>query len=186
MSIPGPINPPSTPVPQTLGGNRLTALIVGVLLVSLVLWSACAGLVYLASPGVRSSLQQANAKLPGAAQADPNDWWTARVLSEVYTDALDAAVSHEGVIQRLGEPVEINLEAEDLYRRQKTGPLGQAGIETIEFDLQGPKGKATVSVLSRGAPQRGEMLQIERIEATFDDGTSIEIPPPPAAPFQPR
>jgi hypothetical protein len=185
MSIPGPLNPP--PARQTLRGGPLVRLIVGVLLASFVVWGVCAGFVLLVLPDVRSSLQKGKATALTATRGNPMDWWTARVLSEVYTRALDATTTHEEVIERLGEPVEIDLEAEDLYRRQGSEPLGQGDwTETIEFDLKGPQGKATVSVQSRGAPQSGEMMRIQKIEVTFDDASTIEVEPPAAEPFHVR
>ncbi len=182
-----PANQPERPATAKLSG-RWVAFILAVVFGSLTLWSLCAGFAYLSLQQQPTALGPANlviGKLAG--RPDPNDWWTSRVLSQVYTVALDTVAADPQVIEHLGESIETDLEAEDLFRRQRAGPLNTAD-ETIAFDITGPKGSATVTVISAGG-QLGDMnqaLQIREITVTASDGTTIDVPPPADQSFSPR
>jgi hypothetical protein len=131
------------------------------------------------------ALKQANVQLPDlglpnvAMERDVNDWMTTRMLSEVYTKALAAVVADKAVIERLGDPLQTDIEAEDLYRRINTGPFNQQA-ETIEFDILGSKGKGIVSVESK------DQVNITKITVTAGDGSKLEVKPPEQQPFMIR
>ena len=62
--------------------------------------------------------------------------------------------------------------------RERTGDLTSAD-ETIEFDISGPKGKATVRVITTGAiaPPGGHTLSLaKKITVKFSDDSEIEVP----------
>jgi hypothetical protein len=187
MRVPDPDHRQAQPA---RGGSWAVFLTV-VMLVLFGWFSVCAGVAYLAFPPVRSALEYANVPVPRLPlgklppQLAPNDWWTSRVLSEIYTRALNVVVEDPTVIERLGEPIEIDLEAEELYRRSQTGAVG-AGPETIEFDIKGPKGSAVVTVVSKGAGISHRLLPIDEIKVTLEDGTVLDVPPPSDQQFAPR
>jgi hypothetical protein len=80
------------------------------------------------------------------------------------------------VIERLGEGLGADFEAEELYRRRRSGALRPEG-ETLEFDVVGGRGSAVVTVEIRGAGR--DRFALESILVTLDDGTEISVPPPP-------
>jgi hypothetical protein len=172
---------------RALSAGAIAALVVGALVASLAVFGLCAGLFFLGSLRVHDALEQANVPVL-AVRPNVNDWWTQRVLSEVYTASVDALVADKGVIERLGDPVETDIAAEELFVRVNTGELDPKH-EAIEFDVLGPKGRATVRVTASGVGEysRGDTpLQIKEIMVTLDDGTSIEVEPPPQRNVQVR
>jgi hypothetical protein len=172
MNAPDPIRQQPPQSPSGLSGGGVAAIAIVALLGSLTCAGVCAGIVSLAAPRAQSALQKAQA----AARPPANDWWVLRVLSEVYTAALDAAVADQAVIERLGEPIETDVAAVELFRRMRTGALN-ASSETIEFDIVGPKGTAVVTVDVAGAG--AGPLRVQTIQVTFSDGSEIEVTPPP-------
>jgi hypothetical protein len=178
------------PAPQPTGqlSRRWIALILAVVFGSLTLWSLCAGFAYFSLNGVPASLvpsalAPATAPLGNPrAQTDPNYWWTARVLSQVYTAAVDHVASDPAVIDLLGEPIEVDYQSDELYRREGTGELNPLR-ETITFDVSGPKGSASVTVVAATSAQS---YQIREITMVSPDGASIRVPPPEAGQFSIR
>jgi hypothetical protein len=108
-----------------------------------------------------------------------NDWWTQRVLSEVYTSALDTVVADQAVQEKLGEPVETDVAAEELFVRVIELEKDDK-TEAIEFDVLGPNGRGTVRVTTTGGGQitRSTPIEIKSIAITLEDGTVIDIEPP--------
>jgi hypothetical protein len=102
------------------------------------------------------------------------DWWTSRVLSQVYTVALDQVVADEDVIELLGEPIEVDYAAEELFIRKRTGNLNLSE-EAIAFEIKGSKQSATVTVLAATPEQQ---LRIREIRVTAADGQTIFVDPP--------
>jgi len=182
-------NTPQQHVPSRgLSAGAVTALVIGALLASVTVFGLCAGLVFLGFPQARESLERAELPDPQtmmtpaplvALNPDPNDWWTQRVLSDVYTAALDKVVADPAVIEQLGDPIETDIAAPTLYRRANLGGLTPGG-ETIEFDVQGSKGKGVVRVVVTGAGvQMGAMpIQFREFNVTLEDGSVIEVAPP--------
>jgi len=175
MSTAGqPLPPPKEP--RRNSGTLLAAIVIAVLLMLLGCAGACAGVLYLAVPRARVALEAADVEIPGITVQSPvNDWMMTRTLSQIYTTSLAAVVSNKDVIERLGEPVMADLEAEDLYRRKNTGALGSG--EEISFDITGPRGKGVVTVTAYGAEN------IAKITVAFEDGSSIDLPLPEPLPF---
>jgi Cytochrome oxidase complex assembly protein 1 len=176
MSDPSqPLPPPKEPSRNS--GTLLAAIIIAVVLMVIGCAGACAGFFYLATPRVQVALQQANVQLPDLGlpsvpmPSTANDWMTTRMLTEVYTKALWAVTADKNVIERLGDPLQTDIEAEDLYRRINTGTFDMAG-ETIEFDILGSKGKGIVTVESK------DQVNITKITVTLDDGSKLEVEPP--------
>ena len=176
MNAPDPIRQQPPQTPSGLSGGGVAAITIVALLGSLTCAGVCAGIIYLTVP---SALNKAKV----ASGPPANDWWVSRVLSEVYTAALDAAVADKAVIERLGEPVETDVAAEDLFRRKRTGAL-DASSETIEFDILGPKGTAVVTVDVAGAGA-GPLI-VRSIQVTLSDGSVLEVTPPAQREIVPR
>ena len=112
---------------------------------------ACAGVLYLAtSPRSRGSGSRPDIEVPGITVQPPdvNDWMTTRTLSQVYTSSLAAVVANKAVIERLGEPVLTDLEAEELYRRKP----GDGGASKLSLILKGRREPAS-SPWKAPAPQ---------------------------------
>ena len=190
-------SPPAPAVPDRPPG-RLTAGCIAMLAVATASLFLCAGVITVGiyslgnpsmlPPSLQQAVEKSNLLNPAAAQPrwDGNDWWTQRVLSQVYTVALDAVVADPQVIELLGEDVGPDYAAEDLYRRTNTGPL--SATETFEFDLIGAKGQAKVAVVITGVglsdPQ--QQVQFREITVTFDDDATVTVPPPNAEPIQIR
>jgi hypothetical protein len=181
---------PTEPLPppkeqRRHSGTLLAAIVIALVLMIIGCAGACAGFFYLATPQAKKAMEQANVRLPDlglpnvTAQQNVNDWMTTRMLSEVYTRSLAVVAANKAVIERLGEPLQTDIQAEELYRRINTGAFDQTG-ETIEFDILGSKGKGIVTVESK------DQVNIEKITVRFDDDTTIEIPPPDPMPFNLR
>jgi hypothetical protein len=179
-------NTPQQQPSRGLSAGMVAALVIGALLASVTVFGLCAGLVFVAVPQTREALERADVPISQiapaplvAVNADPNDWWTQRVLSDVYTAALDKVVADPAVIEKLGEPIETDIAAPTLYRRINVGGLAPGG-ETIEFDVQGPKGKGVVrTVVSGAGVQMGPMpIQFREFTVTLEDGSVIEVAPP--------
>src|SRR5262245_3190678 len=192
------MNVSSHPPPQKSGSNP--ALVAVLVIVPLVTFlgciGVCSGVVFYwmgrsQATTWQAAVQQANAALPAPVaipMANPqvNDWWTLRMLAPTYTAAIDAITSNPQVSERLGEPVEPLSDVEDLYQRKDSGPPQPDG-ETILFAIQGPRGKAEVSVLAKtptpdasgGAPGgRWDTYRAVEITVTFSDGSTIKVPAP--------
>jgi Cytochrome oxidase complex assembly protein 1 len=181
MSDPSqPIPPPKEPRKQS--GTLLAAIVIAVVLMMFGCGGACAGFLYLTVPQARQAMRDANLPFPEIAVAPAqNDWMTTRILSEVYTRALAVVVADKQVIERLGEPVLTDIEADELYRRTDMGALSlDGGEKEIQFDIKGPKGTGVVAVMSQG------QTNITKITVTFGDGSSIDIPPPQPQPLMVR
>ena len=181
---------PTEPLPppkeqRRNSGTLLAAIVIAIVLMAIGCAGACAGFFYFATPRVQVALQRANVRLPDvglpnvAARQDANDWMTTRMLSEVYTRSLAVVVANKEVIERLGEPLQTDIEAEELYRRINIGAFDNRG-ETIEFDILGSKGKGVVTVESK------DQVNIEKITVKFDDDSTLEVPPPDPMPFNLR
>jgi hypothetical protein len=181
---------PTQPLPPPKESSRnsgtlLAAIVIAVVLMVIGCAGACGGFFYFATPRMQAALEQANAQLPNlglpnvAMQQDVNDWMTTRTLTEVYTRALAAVVADKNVIERLGDPLQTDIEAEDLYRRINAGAFDTSG-ETIEFDVLGSKGKGVVSVESK------DQVNITKITVTAGDGTKLDVPAPEPQAFMIR
>jgi hypothetical protein len=192
----------NTPQPQepsrALSAGAVAAIAIGAFLASVAVFGLCAGVFTVGFPAAQTALRKANVPVPevtinpgGQVTITPasplavnppvNDWWTERVLSDVYAHALDTVVANKTVIERLGDPVETDIAAETLYRRVNAGELNTTS-ETIEFDILGPKGRGKVSVVAAGAVGAGignGPVQFREVHVTLDDGTVIDVPPPP-------
>lgn len=175
---PSPAQSPPTPAapPQLTGqlSRGWILFILGVVFGSLTLWSLCAGIAYVALNGTPAALGPAAGFGKLAAQPGAMDWWTSRVLSQVYTVALDQVVSDPDVIELLGEPIEVDYSAEELFVRKGTGQLNEQS-ESIAFDIKGSKASATVTVVATTPQQR---MQIREIRVTTEDGQTIQVTPP--------
>jgi hypothetical protein len=191
--------PPKPPQPKRGLSGAVIAILIIVPVTMLICGGLCAGVVALytsyrwemqrqaemAGVGIGPSINF----LPGAPPPPMpvDDWWTSRVLAPVYTVAIDAVAANKEVRERLGEPVEPLPDAEKLYRRKggapvaPGGPGGQLGPQTIEFDIQGPKGRAVVSVVAGSAESGGPGMGAYRamdIAVKFADESIIKVPPP--------
>jgi hypothetical protein len=174
---PSPPSGPSQTAPPQLTGQLSRGWILFILAVvfgSLTLWSLCAGFAYVALNGTPAGLGPAAGLGKLAVQPGAMDWWTSRVLSQVYTVALDQVASDPDVIELLGEPIEVDYSSEELFVRKGTGQLN-AQTETIAFDIKGSQGSATVTVVAT-TPQ--QMMQIREIRVTTENGQTIEVTPP--------
>jgi Cytochrome oxidase complex assembly protein 1 len=175
-------NPPAEQQPtpsqpsRALSPAAVAALVIGAFLATIAVFGLCAGVVFLGTPAARDALEPITGPVPAVAvNPNVNDWWTQRVLSEVYSGTVDKVIADKGVIEKLGEPIETDLASADLFRRLNTGELNSAS-ETIEFDLLGPKTKGTVSVVAAGVG--AGPIQVKEIKVTLEDGTVIDVNPP--------
>jgi hypothetical protein len=190
-----PSTPAGSPPGRTaLSGRWLAAIAVCSLLGAFVCSGTLVGLAYLALHKTNSAIASGALRgtgLPIAPTSPPaiNTWWIDRVLSEVYTAAVDAVVTDEQVLELLGDPVSSDFESDSLYDRERSGELSPR--ETITFHIVGPKGKAAVTVVAVGAdaPHWGTAasnLRIKSIEVRHSDGTVIDVPPPTMEPLSVR
>ena len=184
-SLPHAAQPANQPRSRALSPAALTAIVIGAFLATLTMVGLCAGVVSLGYPSTRDLVEKAG----GTAAVTQNpwteqsiiDWMTQRVLSEVYTGAVDTVVADKAVIEQLGEPVETDIAASQLYRRGYPSDL-MATSKTMEFDIIGPKGRGTVRVEATGdaAAQVGTgPIKILEITVTLEDGSVIDVDPPP-------
>lgn len=184
------MNAPDNPSLPSRGSNGrfVGAIVIAGIFLALGSWSLCAGIIYVGFPSTQNALQQASQRIASkvTSPVGANDWWTARVLSQVYTTALDAAAADPTVIEQLGEPIEPRMQGDDLYRRKNTSLMDALPLDpqvqredTLEFDIQGPKGSAVVTVVSSG--NINGSLTIKTIAVTLSDGTLVEVTPPKAA-----
>ena len=136
--------------------------------------------------GARDAMAQANLPIP-TPRPNWNDWMIQRVLSEVYSASVDVVVADERVIEELGDPVETDVNAAELFVRVNEGNLDAKG-EAIEFEVLGPQGRGTVRVTATGAGDFGRNgpIQVQEITVTLDDGTTIDVEPPPERTVQVR
>ncbi len=185
-NLPTPQQPPTDRPSRALGAGAMAAIVVGAFLATLVMFGLCAGVFFVGGPRAREALEQANIAVP-TARPNWTDWMTQRVLSEVYTGTVDAVVEDQGVVEALGEPVETDVNAAELYVRVNAGDLDSQG-EAIEFDVLGPKGRGTVRVTAKGVSNTGMNgpIQIQEITVTLEDGTTIDVEPPPERNVQVR
>ena len=174
--------PPRPPSPQHSGRQRASGIFPAVIavlsFVGLGLATLCGGALFVVGPRLWEAWQQSG--WPQYLEGDETgpspvavrsgmDWMTARFLSQVYSVALDAVVADKVVKERLGEPIEIDLAAEDLYRRKSSADA--EADQAIEFDIQGAQGKAVVRVDCSGGFQ--QPLRITRIVVTPEEGEPI-------------
>jgi hypothetical protein len=210
MSAPEQNTPQPQQASRALSAGAVAAIVIGAFLASVAVFGLCAGIISFAFPAAQTALRKANVPVPDVTinpggqvtitPAQPmavnpavNDWWAERVLSDVYAHALDTVVANKTVIERLGDPVETDIAAETLYHRVNTGELNTAS-ETIEFDILGPKGRGTVSVVVAGAAGAAGAgigsgpVQFKEIHVTLDDGTvsGTQIQSCPWQPLQVR
>ena len=164
---------------RALSPQAVAALVIGAFLASLTVFGLCAGVIYISRPHVEDALERARVPVP-AMRPNANDWWTQRVLSEVYTSALDTVVVDQAVQEKLGEPVETDVTAAELFVRVNDGELDNRE-EAIVFDVLGPMGRGTVRVTTSGTGNtmgRATPIEIKTIAVTLEDGTVIDVEPP--------
>src|SRR5436309_5558695 len=120
------------PSPQTSRGGigcGIAAAIIAVLLtMALGCGGICAGVfLYFSHASVRTTLEQAGIPVPEISlpepQTDWEDWMVKRELTHFYQTALESVTTDEGLIKKLGEPIETDIGAEKLFSRNDTGPL---------------------------------------------------------------
>jgi hypothetical protein len=155
---------------QALRPRTVAAIVVGAFAATIVCAAGIAGLTYLFLPRVQDALEQANLMPRGVPfRFNSNAWMTQRVLGDIYKASLDAVIADKEVVKRLGEPIETDLAEPELYRRV-TSRTRLAQDETIEYDLIGPKARATVSVTASTRP-----MQIDEIKVTLENGTVLKV-----------
>jgi hypothetical protein len=172
MNAKQPVAPPQTQpqASRALRPRTVAAIVVGAFAATIVCAAGIAGLTYLFLPRVQDALEQANLMPRGVPfRFNSNAWMTQRVLGDMYKVSLDAVIIDKEVVERLGEPIETDLSEPELYRRVTSGTK-LARDETIEYDLIGPKARATVSVTASTRP-----MQIDEIKVTLEDGTVLEV-----------
>lgn len=115
-------------------------------------------------------------------QRGQTDWFADRLLSAVYTTALDAVATNSAVLERLGSPIEpVNSgdEGAFLFRRLGVGEMNPAG-EQIEFEVRGPKGRGTVLVVAM-PPDSSELqgrayeYRVSKISIKIGDSEELEV-----------
>lgn len=170
---------PSPQPSRALSPSVVTALVIGAFVATLTVFGMCAGVIYVGTPHVRDAMEQARMPVP-MIRPNVNDWWTQRVLSEVYTSALDTVVADQAVQEELGEPIETDVAAEELFVRVDAEELDDKE-EAIEFDVVGPNGRGTVRVTTKGGMGnmgRSTAIEVKSIAVTLEDGAVIDIEPP--------
>ncbi len=184
MSVTAPTNPP----PQKPSGTLFIIALGTLMSLVLVCGGACAGLLYYGANRAETLTERAVQAIDRIQRGQPplaappvNDWMTSRVLAPVYTVALDAVATDGQVIERLGDSIGPSIEADELYRRKATGELSDS--ETIEFDVNGAKGAAVVSVVATNqAGTPWSAYRAAEITVTLSDGTTLQVPPPKEQP----
>jgi hypothetical protein len=151
----------------------------------------CGGLAFFytavdASRIARAKLQQDDTQT-SVTPPDVTDWIVRAQLSRAYTKALDTVTADKYVIAALGDAVDSPNDPSKLFRRTNSGQL--EGEETIEFDIEGQRDAAVVSVVCTPAliSPSGAMpgsfeggYQPQKITVTLRDGTQINVPAPTA------
>jgi hypothetical protein len=161
----------------------------------------CGGLLFLVGrtkttlAQVTTSIQQ-QVNPPLVAPQWANNWITTEYLTRIYTESLDAVIADKQVVERLGKSIEPVNEADELYRRITETAAGSpaagdaalagavpyvnAGKETIEYDIKGSKGEATVtvegSIRSMQPPGSFGEFRPTKITLKFKDGTEMDVP----------
>jgi len=186
MSNPRQFGPP----PQQPGGGHVVLIVL--LSVGLASMFCCVGacgglsLVNYRAPQafakVTTSIQQ-QMPAPLVAPNWADDWIAMEMLARAYTTSLDTVAADKQVIERLGQPIEPENESDQLFRRERKGNV-TAEDETIEYDIQGPQGKAVVRVVSNMAarapvsPYSPEGFRPKKITVKFSDDSEIEVKSP--------
>jgi len=142
------------PGPQRRGGGGMSVLVI-ILIVLGVLVLLCAGIcggcVYVAQNAARSGMAWAE-------------------LMPTMDQAISAVSSDPQVIDKLGEPVEINT----LPARDGSGELKPGG-EDFHFTVKGPKGTGKVKGTAR---QESGSWRITALTVQASDGSTFNVPPP--------
>ena len=188
MSQPSQFGPPQQ---QRAGGGGHIVLIV-LLSISLASLLCCGGVcggvsfLYYRTPKALAKVKAAIDEQMPAPLVAPNwadDWVAMEMLARAYTASLDTVAADKEVIERLGRPIEPTGDSDQLFRRERKGNV-TTEEEKIEYDIAGPKGKATVRVVSNmsvGAPvspYSPHGFQPKKITVTLEDGTELEVKPP--------
>jgi hypothetical protein len=179
---------PTPQQPSRGGGNVLLIVLLSVGIASMLCCAGvCGGLSFViyrtpkALAKVKAAIEE---KMPAPLVAPnwANDWMAMEMLARAYTASLDAVAADKQVIERLGQPIEPVDESDQLFRRERKGNV-TAEDETIEYEITGPKEKATVRVVSNMAarapvsPYSPQGFQPKRITVTFSDGSELELKP---------
>jgi hypothetical protein len=151
--------PQYDPPPRSSGGSTLLVIALVILIVIVVACGGlCGGCYFLG----RQAANRAGEALESLAENLP--------LLQAMTAAQVAVMSDAQVIDRLGEPVTLT----SMPARQGQGPLNPRG-ETLQFDIEGPKGKAIASAV---ATAEGNNYRLQKIAVTFSDGSVVDVPVP--------
>jgi Cytochrome oxidase complex assembly protein 1 len=182
---------PTPPQQQAGSGAGRTALLI-LLGVGCMAMFCCGGFAILGAllfTRTKTDLQRMQASIQSRAQrsraapgsqTDWTDWIAMSQLTPVFTAALDAVATDKQVIERLGTPIETAGDSDKLFRREKTGQWTGAD-EALEFDIQGPQGRAVVRVTTAAQnpapdPPGRSNLRPDTITVTFTDGAQIDVP----------
>jgi len=175
--------PHHTPPRQSSSGGAGQVLVIVAVIVGCLVLVCCGGLGVLGAifyTRAEKSLAEAQQAIQQGVRNPPtpkweDDWVAMHALTAVYTAVVDAAVSNPQLIERLGEPMETVDNDSALFRRERKGMLDAQ--EAFEFDLQGPKGKATIHVECSTSAQLG-LHQPVKVIAKSEDGSELELPAP--------
>ena len=157
MSAPSQFGPP----PQRSGDGGRTVLVIVLVILGLMLLG-CAGLCAGCYVVARRAGESVSKGLEEGIKI--------ALLTPAYAAAQEAVTTNAQVIDRLGEPVEMNT----WPQRQNAGELKPGG-ETFQFDVKGPKGIGIVSAVAT-APDRQSQFRAVKITVTFADGSVIDVP----------
>jgi hypothetical protein len=185
----------SGPPPQSSSAWTIALVVVAAL--SVMLLVCCGGLAaigslfYARAEHVAAEVKSAVQRTTGMPTRGPpapawqQDWIAMSQLTPAYSAALDAVASDPTVLENLGEPIESATDGDTLFRRDKKGGwTGGNSSESLEFDIQGPKGKAEVHVVAGAPPVTRNPPGFYRgvwplsITVTLEDGSEISVPPP--------
>jgi hypothetical protein len=162
---------------QAASGGFSRNIVFGLVILALA-WMAlvCAGIVggvlFFVPHRVAAVVEDAKGSLQGMAGAPQTDWadWNVqRELTHLYQTALESISADTALAEKLGEPIEPAIEADELFTRTTS----EFQISGITFDIQGPKGKGTVAVRSVTA----QLHAAENIQVTLADGSVHEVAP---------